>query len=463
MSQNAALPRPRAARLSAAALAAAFVLTLLPLAPLPAVAQVFEPEVRTLDNGLEVIVVPNRRAPIVTQMLWYKVGAADEPPGKSGIAHYLEHLMFKGTERMGPHEFSRLVARHGGRDNAMTSSDFTAYFQTVASDQLELVMELEADRMVNLRLSEEVARPELDVVLEERLSRVDNDPAAQLREMTSAAQFLHHPYGIPVIGWEQEIRSLTMQDALDFYEVWYAPDNAVLVIAGDVEPETAFALAERHYGPIPARAVPPRERLAEPRQWAPRRAELASARVGQPSVSIGYLAPSYNRPLDDSGEEAAYALQVGSELLSGPTGRFYRRLVVEQEIAAGAGASYSPSAYDLATFTLWGSPRPGIEPEAVEAALREEVALLLRDGVTEREVERAKQRLMDAAVFARDSVTGPAFAFGRALTTGSSVEAVETWPDRIEAVTPGQVEAALRLVLVPERSVTGVLRPEPTS
>jgi len=463
MSQNAALPMPRAARLPAAALAAALTLALLLLAPAPVGAQVFEPEVRTLDNGLEVIVVPNQRAPIVTQMLWYRVGAADEPPGKSGIAHYLEHLMFKGTERMGPHEFSRIVARHGGRDNAMTSSDFTAYFQTVASDQLEMVMELEADRMVNLRLSEEVARPELDVVLEERLSRVDNDPAAQLREMTSAAQFLHHPYGTPVIGWEQEIRSLTMQDALDFYEVWYAPDNAVLVIAGDVEPETAFELAERYYGPIPARAVPPRERLAEPRQWAPRRVELASPRVGQPSVSIGHLAPSYNRPLDDSAPEAAYALQVGSELLSGPTGRFYRRLVVEQEIAAGAGASYSPSAYDLATFTLWGSPRPGVEPEALEAALREETAILLRDGVTEQEVERAKQRLMDAAVFARDSVTGPAFAFGRALTTGSSVEDVEAWPERIGAVTAEQVEAALRLVLVPERSVTGVLRPEPTS
>lgn len=466
MTQLAALPSPRRARASLhrgrlAALAAGLALLL--LSPPAAEAQVFEPTVRTLDNGLEVIVVPNRRAPIVTQMLWYKVGSADEPLGKSGIAHYLEHLMFKGTERMGPHEFSRLVARYGGRDNAMTSYDFTAYFQTVASDQLELVMDLEADRMANLRLTEEVARPELDVVLEERLSRTDNDPAAQLREMTGAAQFLHHPYRLPVIGWEQEIRGLTLQDALDFHATWYAPNNAVLVIAGDVEPEEALALAELHYGAIPARSLPPRERVAEPRQWAPRRVELASPRVGQASVSIGYLAPSYNRPLDDSAPAAAYSLQVGSELLSGATGRLYRRLVVEQEIAAGAGASYSANAFDLATFTLWGSPRPGVEPEALEAALRAELAALLEEGVSAQEVERAKQRLMDAAVFARDSVTGPAFAFGRALTTGGSVEEVEDWPNRIGAVTSEEVEAALRLVLVPERSVTGVLRPEPTS
>lgn len=426
-------------------------------------AQVFNPTVERLDNGLEIVVIPNHRAPIVTQMLWYKVGSADEPLGKSGIAHYLEHLMFKGTDEVGPLEFSQMIERHGGRDNAMTSYDFTAYHQTVAREQLEMVMELEADRMMNLRLSDDLALPERAVVMEERLSRVDNDPAAQLREMASAALFLHHPYGIPIIGWEQEIRELTTEDALDFYETWYVPNNAILIVAGDVEPQEVIELAKTYYGPIPAGALPARERVQEPRQWAPRRVELDSPRVGQASLSIRYLAPSYNRSLDDSDPEAAYALQVAGELLSGPTGRLYRRLVVEEEIAASAGASYSPTAFDLSSFTFWGSPRPGIEPEQVEAALRGEIELLLAEGLEEREVERAKQRLLDSAVFARDSVAGPAYAFGMALTAGGSVEGVEGWPERVRQVTAEQVEAALQLVIRAERSVTSVLRPEPTS
>ena len=443
--------------------AAALFATAILIQPGPAAAQVFDPTVHTLDNGLEVVVIPNHRAPIVTQMLWYKVGSADEPLGKSGIAHYLEHLMFKGTEKVGPFEFSQMIERHGGRDNAMTSWDFTAYHQTVAREQLAMVMEMEADRMVNLQLSDELALPERDVILEERLSRVDNDPAAQLREMASAAQFFHHPYGIPIIGWEHEIRELTTEDALDFYEKWYVPNNAILIVAGDVEPEEVIQLAEEHYGPIPEGALPDRTRVSEPKQWAPRRVELESPRVGQASLSIRYLAPSYNRSLEESGPEDAYALQVASELLSGATGRLYRRLVVDEEIAASAGASYSPTAFDLTTFSFWGSPRPGTEPEQVEEAIRAEIALLLEEGVEEREVERAKQRLLDSAVFARDSVAGPAYVFGMALTAGGDVESVENWPDRVREVTPEQVEAALQLVIKPERSVTSVLRPEPTS
>ncbi|HLW28688.1 MAG TPA: pitrilysin family protein [Kiloniellales bacterium] len=443
--------------------AVALVGTLATAQAATATAQVFDPTVHTLENGLEIVVIPNHRAPIVTQMLWYKVGAADEPLGKSGIAHYLEHLMFKGTEKVGPFEFSQLIERHGGRDNAMTSWDFTAYHQTVASEQLEMVMELEADRMRNLRLAEELVLPERDVILEERLSRIDNDPAAQLAEMASAALFVHHPYGTPIIGWEHEIRQLTTEDALDFYETWYVPNNAILIVAGDVEPEEVIRLAETHYGPISSGTLPERTRVAEPKQWAPRRVELTSPRVGQASFSIRYLAPSYHRSLDDSAPEAAYALQVASELLSGATGRLYRRLVVEQEIAASAGASYSPTAYDLTTFTFWGSPRPEVEPEQVEEAIRAEIDLLLEEGVNEREVERAKQRLLDSAVFARDSVAGPAYAFGMALTAGGSVEEVETWPERVREVTAEQVEAALALVIRSERSVTSVLRPEPTS
>lgn len=460
MTLRSALSSFRPVRLSAGVLACALLFS---VSENPARAQVFEPVVHELDNGLEIVVIPNHRAPIVTQMLWYKVGAADEPPGKSGIAHYLEHLMFKGTEKVGPFEFSQLIERHGGRDNAMTSYDFTAYHQTVDRAQLDLVMELEADRMVNLQLVDELVLPERDVILEERLSRVDNDPSAQLREMAGAALFMHHPYGIPVIGWEHEMRGLTTADALDFYKSWYAPNNAVLIVAGDVEPDEVIELAEKHYGPLPARTLPERRRLAEPAQWAPRRVELDSPRVGQASLSIRYLAPSYTRALEESSEETPYALQVASELLSGATGRLYRRLVVEDEIAAGAGAGYSATAYDLSSFIFWGTPRPEVSPEAVEEALRAEIDELLEEGVSEREVERAKQRLIDDAVLARDSVAGPAYAFGQALTTGGDIDQVELWPERIRAVTPEQVDAALRLVLTPERSVTSVLRPDPTT
>jgi zinc protease len=219
--------------------------------PRGAQAKVFEPETFTLDNGLEVVVVANRRAPIVTHMLWYKVGAADEPPGKSGIAHFLEHLMFKGTDTLGPGEFSDIIARNGGQENAFTSYDYTGYFQTVAKDRLDIIMKYEADRMTNLTLSDEVVLPERDVVLEERRSRIDREPGAQLGEALRAVLFLHHPYGVPVIGWEEEIRGLTSADAIDFYRRWYAPNNAVLIVAGDVDAEEVRALAETHTGSFP--------------------------------------------------------------------------------------------------------------------------------------------------------------------------------------------------------------------
>ncbi|MEX0759764.1 MAG: pitrilysin family protein, partial [Tistlia sp.] len=240
----------------------------------PAGAQVFEPTIFELDNGLQVVVVANSRAPVVTQMIWYKVGSADEPRGKSGIAHFLEHLMFKGTDSRAPGEFSDIVARHGGRENAFTSYDYTGYYQTVARDRLALMMELEADRMANLALTDAVVLPEREVILEERRQRIDNTPASQLQEMARGSLWLHHPYGTPIIGWESEMSALDTQDALDFYESWYAPNNAVLIVAGDVDPEAVRALAEEHYGPIPRKEVPPRRRVEEPHHWAGARVEL---------------------------------------------------------------------------------------------------------------------------------------------------------------------------------------------
>ncbi len=426
----------------------------------PVQARVFEPESFILDNGLQVVVVTNRRAPIVNHMVWYKVGAADEEPGKSGLAHFLEHLLFKGTETSEPGEFSDLIARNGGRENAFTSYDYTGYFQTIASDRLELMMKHEADRMANLVLTDDVVLPERDVILEERRSRVDNEPRAQLSEMARASLFMNHPYGISIIGWEHEMRELTTEDALDFYRRWYAPNNAVVVISGDVTVDEVRPLAEKYYGVVPRRAVPERVRPQEPAQMAPRRVTLESPRVRQPSLSITYLAPSYNR--GEPGE--AYALQVLSEILGGGTvSRLYLSLVVEQGLAASAGSSYGGDNFDLSTFSFYGSPRPGTELAQTEAALRKEIDKLLKDGVTEEEVAEAKERLQSAAVFARDSVSTPSRVIGAALVTGQTLEDVEAWPERIGAVTAEQVNAVARAVFDERRSVTAVLEPEPTS
>ena len=426
----------------------------------PVQARVFEPESFTLDNGLQVVVVTNRRAPIVNHMVWYKVGAADEEPGKSGLAHFVEHLLFKGTKTAKPGEFSDLIARNGGRENAFTSYDYTGYFQTIASDRLELMMKYEADRMANLVLTDEVVLPERDVILEERRSRVDNEPGAQLSEMARAALFMNHPYGISIIGWEHEMRQLTTEDALAFYRRWYAPNNAVVVISGDVTLDEVRPLAEKHYGALPRRAVPERLRPQEPVQMAPRRVTLQSPRVRQPSISISYLAPSFNR--GDPGE--SYALQVLSEILGGGSvSRLYLSLVVEQGLAAAAGSGYGGDDLDLSTFTFYGSPRPGTDLDLVEAALRAEIEKLLKDGVTEAEVAEAKERLQSAAVFARDNVSTPSRVLGAALVTGQTIEDVEAWPARIGAVTAEQINAVARAVFDARRSVTAVLEPEPTS
>ena len=439
-----------------------FVVSLVVLGSLarPAEARIFDPESFTLDNGLQVVVVTNRRAPIVTHMVWYKVGAADELPGESGNAHFLEHLMFKGTETLGPGEFSQIIARNGGQENAFTSHDFTAYYQTVARDRLEIVMRHEADRMHNLVLNDEIVLPERDVVLEERRSRVDNNPGSRLGEMVNAALYLNHPYRLPVIGWEHEIEALNTQTALAFYRRWYAPNNAVLVVAGDVTGQEVRALAEKYYGPIPARTVPERRRTTEPPQHAARRVTMESAQVRQPSLSITYLAPSYGSATD--GEP--YALQILEQILGGgATSVLYRALVVESGLAISAGAGYSPTGLDSGRFTFYVSPRDGVEVESAEAALRAQISTLLAEGVSDREIATAKRRLKSASVFARDSLSTGANIFGRALTTGQSVEDVEAWPERIEAVTKARIEAAARAVFRDEQSVTGVLLPKPTS
>ncbi|MEE8334433.1 MAG: pitrilysin family protein [Alphaproteobacteria bacterium] len=424
----------------------------------PAGAAVFNPQSFTLANGMQVVVVTNRRAPVVAHMVWYRVGAADEPAGQSGIAHFLEHLMFKGTDTVSPGEFSRIVARNGGTDNAFTSQDYTAYFQKVARDRLELVMRIEADRMRNLTLTDAEVLPERDVVLEERRSRTDNDPGSQLYEAARATLFLNHPYGIPIIGWKHEIENLSTDDALAFYRRYYAPNNAILIVAGDVSLAELRPLAEKYYGVLKPGPAIVRKRIREPPHLAPRRVEMTSPRVGQPSWSRTYLAPSYRGSVGNE----AYALQVLARLLGGgATSRLYRALVVEQGIAASAGAWYSPDHLDYGTFGLSVSPRPGKKLAAASDALLAAIAHLLKDGVTDKEVASAKKRMSASAIYARDSLSAAPNIIGRALTTGRRIEDVESWPERIRAVTRAEVEAAARKVLVEAASVTSVLRPAP--
>jgi zinc protease len=419
-------------------------------------AQVFRPGQFMLGNGMQVVLIEDHRAPVVHHMVWYKVGAADEAPGVSGIAHYLEHLMFKGTPGVPPGEFSKIVAREGGRDNAFTSSDYTGYFQTIARDRLELVMRMESERMHQLQPRESDAKPELQVVMEERLSRTENNPGGLFAEQLDAAQYLNHPYGRPVIGWPQEIQRLTLEDAMRFYRTHYAPNNAILIVAGDVTLPELKQLAEKYYGLIPMRPVPPRLRPQEPPQLAARRLSMSDGRVAQPSLRRSYLAPTRT-----SGEKQhAVPLAVLAEILNAPAGRLHRALVQGAGPATSAGAWYSSMSLDASTFSFGLSPKNGRTLDEVETALDAVIASLLSDGITAGELQLARTVMQAETVFARDSLSGAARTFGAALTSGLTVEDVEAWPTLVDAVTAEQVLAAARHVFDLRRSVTGHLLPK---
>ena len=409
----------------------------------------------TLSNGLEVVVVPDHRAPVVTHMIWYKVGAADETPGKSGLAHFLEHLMFKGTAKNSGATFSQDVAEIGGQENAFTASDYTGFYQRVPRAYLKEMMAFEADRMTGLVLSNDVVEPELKVVLEEQYMRVANNPGARLSEQMDAALYLNHPYGRPVIGWRHEIEKLDREDALAFYRRFYSPNNAIVVVAGDVTPDEVKADAEDTYGKVADRApTNPRQRPMEPQQEAPRTVTLADARVQQPSVSREYLVPSETTA--KSGESAA--LDVLAHVLgSGEGSRLYRTLVVDKAIALDAGASYSGTALDYAEFGVYGSPKPGVSLHDVQAGIDDVLNDVIDHGITADELDRAKTRLVADAVYAQDNQLTLARWYGSALATGQTVDMVRTWPDRIRAVTADAVQQAARTWLDRRRSVTGYL------
>jgi zinc protease len=409
----------------------------------------------TLDNGLDVVVVPDRRVPVVTHMIWYRNGSADDPVGQSGIAHFLEHLMFKGTNRHPAGEFSQVVSALGGQENAFTSFDYTAYFQRVAREHLKTMMEFEADRMTGLVLDEAVVGPERDVVLEERRMRVETDPAAQLSEAMAAALFVRHPYGTPIIGWMHEIESLDREHAFSYYRRFYTPENAILVVAGDIGPDEVRRLSEDTYGRVtPFGERPIRRRPREPEPRAARHIEIADPKVEQPTLQRLYLTPSSRTA---QGRDSA-ALELLAEMLGGgPTSYFYRKLVMERGVAVNAGAWYMGSSIDDTRFSVYAVPAEGVSladlEEAVDGALKAIPAAALEADA----VERAKTRLVAETIYSTDSQSSLARIYGSALAIGETIEEVRRWPDDIEAVTRLDLAGVAERFLVPPRSVTGYL------
>ena len=409
-----------------------------------------------LDNGLDVVVIEDHRAPVVVQMIWYRVGAADEPPGHSGIAHFLEHLMFKGTEKIAPNAFSGIVEAQGGDDNAFTSWDYTAYYQRIAADRLDLVMEMEADRMRNLRLTEDDVTTERQVILEERAQRTDTDPGALLTEQMRAAQYQNSPYGIPVIGWRHEMAALSREDALSYYQRFYAPNNATLVIAGDVTPDGVKALAEKYYGPLkPSDGIVPRERPQEPPQLAERRITLADERVSEPYIFRTYLAPER----DPGDQKDAAALTVLAELLggNGQTSVLARALQFDTQTAVYSAAFYDGTSIDDGTFGVVVTPAQGVSLADAEAALDKVLADFLKTGPDAAALERIRTQVRASEIYARDNVQGLANRYGQELSVGLSLADIDGWDEALSAVTADDVMAVAMKVLDRENAVTGWL------
>jgi zinc protease len=424
----------------------------------PARAELYGAKGAMLANGMQVVVISNHRAPVVSHMVWYRVGAADEPPGKSGIAHFLEHLMFKGTAKYPDGVMDDLVARNGGNQNAFTSFDFTAYFQNIAVDRLPLVMDIEADRMRNLVLDPKAVDTEREVIIEERRSRVDNQPGSILGERLDAALWLTNRYGTPIIGWEHEMRGLTREDALAFYSRFYAPENAILVVSGDITLDQLMPLAEKYYGTIPRAGTPNvRQRSVQLPPTAHVKAEMEDARVRQPRWWRKWIAPSYSVGARDD----VYALSIFDSVIgSGSTSKLYRALVIDQKVAASIGVSYDPAAVSYGTFSVSVSPNPGVAIETAAAAMETELAKLIEGGISDEDVTRAKDRALAGLVFAKDSSLGAAQAVGYMLAVGVPLDEIEALPERLKAVTADQVRDAARRVIRTSASGTAILRPK---
>ncbi len=421
-------------------------------------AELYGAQGTTLANGMQVVVIPNHRVPVVSHMVWYRTGAADEKPGKSGIAHFLEHLMFKGTPKYPGGVMDEVVARNGGDQNAFTSYDFTAYYQNIAVDRLPLMMDIEADRMRNLVLDPKEVDTEREVIIEERRMRIENQPAAILNERLDAGLWMTNRYGIPIIGWEAEMRGLSREDAFEFYKQAYAPENAILVVSGDITMAELKPLAEKYYGVIPrgGEAVK-RNRSTYLAPTANVTVSYADPRVNQPRWWRKWIAPSYN--IGDKAD--AYALSVFEEIAGGgSTSKLYRALVVDRKVAADVNASYDAGTVSYGTFTIGASPSPGVTTEQLQKAVEEEVTKLINGGISDEDVKRAKDRIIAGLVFAKDSSLGAAQAVGAMLVVGVPLDEIEALPDRLKAVTADQVRNAARKVIETSASGTAILLPK---
>src|SRR5882724_315809 len=409
---------------------AMFTQTIQTLKASPAVNRVSEFK---LANGLQVVVVPDHRAPVVTHYVWYRVGSADEPPGVSGIAHFLEHLMFKSTDKIESGSFSKTIARLGGQDNAFTSHDVTGYYQRIAKDRLKTVMEMEADRMVNLKLTEKEVATEREVIIEERRSRTENSPSSILSEQMSAALYQNHPYRIPIIGWMHEMAKLSREDALAFYKRFYAPNNAIVVVAGDVTVDEVKTLAEAAYGALrPNPDIKTRQRPQEPPHRAARRLELKDPRAGNASVRRFYLAPSI--PTAAPGEaEALYLLM--KIAANGATSRLYQKLVSEEKIASSAGGWYSGTGIDSGSIAVYAVAASDVDLDKVEASIDRVLHELREKPVTADELDRAKKAFIAEFVYESDSQSALARRYAEGLLLGQTIEQVNSWPAAIAKVT----------------------------
>jgi len=428
-------------------------------APISAFAEItrFDEQVSTfdLDNGMEVVVIEDHRAPVVVHMMWYRAGSADEQPGVSGVAHFLEHLLFKATDNMEAGEFSKTVAANGGSDNAFTSYDYTAYFQRVASDRLELMMQMEADRMVNLRLTEADILTEREVIIEERNQRTENDPNALFGEQASAALYMNHRYGVPVIGWRHEMETLELPDTLEYYEQFYAPNNAILIVAGDVTPQEVKEMAERHYGPLKANPdLEPRARPQEPVHNVERRLVFEDPRVSQPYVRRSYLAPER----DSEDQKTAAALMLGANLLGdGQTSFMTQKLQFEDKTAVFATAYYRGTSLDDTSFTTIVVPVPGVSLSEAEAQMDAVLEEFMETPIDQAHLARIKSQMRASRIYAKDNVQGLANSYGRALTSGLTIADILAWPDVVESITEEDIKTAMRTVLNNKSSVTGWL------
>ena len=418
------------------------------------------PETFTLSNGMDVLVIPDHRAPVVTHMVWYRVGAADEVTGHTGLAHFLEHLMFKGTDKIKPGEFSKTVARNGGQDNAFTNYDFTAYFQAIARDRLPLVMEMEADRMTNLKLTDKEVLPERDVVIEELRMRIENEPLAELQSKMNAALYGASPYGRDVIGYKAEVEKLSTQDALDWYHRYYTPNNAILIVAGDITGAELKPLAEKYYGSIAPRAATfTQTRPAV--QWPdePKRVTMHDERVNEASWLRFYPA----RSSADLGPRASAALDVLAEILGGgTTSRLYQSLVVRDRKLTAVQAWYSGDQIGSGDFGLYALPRVGGSIAEAEKAVDAALAEFLASDITDEELTRARSQLVAGAVYARDRQQTMAYVYGSGIMTGLTPKEIYGWPKAIAAVTAADVRKAAADVLDARHAVTGELLPQVT-